>query len=290
MRLRLIQDVLHHWEISDQTFLWSSLKDFIFLFSTVQQRANSIEVSKLPFHEQWVTWLAGVRGDPEGSIWLIYTIPNIAKDTYNGYYFNEHHYIAMLLCFLGTQNIDSLAPSLAQAVFTTTKGSIIIIITLKIHFYWRKGYRFQNVSFLSFQSLSGKWKTQGYKFTLQDYPTVHCIFCSAGTQCSPTSPGFSFTKKLPPTSQMAVLTNSLSKGYDNFLACCDFSDPTHDSLHSIHPYFELHGSPDHPRAMNANQSSHSCRAAPVTMQLTSHSSWNRERSWCLEQGITNLKS
>lgn len=102
--------------------------------------------------------------------------------------------------------------------------------------------------------------------------------------------GLASQKKLPPSSQLAVLTNSLSKGYDNFLACCDFGDPTHDSLHSIHPYFELHGSPDQPRAMNANQSSHSCRAAPATMQLTSHSSWNREKSWCLEQGITNLKS
>lgn len=36
-------------------------------------------------------WHAGVRGDPEGSISLIYTIPNIAKDTYKGYNFNEHH-------------------------------------------------------------------------------------------------------------------------------------------------------------------------------------------------------
>lgn len=70
--------------------------------------------------------------------------------------------------------------------------------------------------------------------------------------------GLASQKKLHPTSHLAVLTNSLSKGYHNFLACCDFGDPTHNSLHSIHPYFELHGSPDHPRAMNANQSSHSC--------------------------------
>lgn len=74
-------------------------------------------------------WPAGVRGDPEGSISLIYTLPNIAKDTYNGYNFNEHHSIAMLLYFLDTQNIDSLAPPLVQAVFTTTNGSKIIIIT-----------------------------------------------------------------------------------------------------------------------------------------------------------------
>lgn len=29
--------------------------------------------------------------------------------------------------FFGTQNIDSLAPSLVQTLFTTTNGSIIII-------------------------------------------------------------------------------------------------------------------------------------------------------------------
>lgn len=96
-------------------------------------------------------------------------------------------------------------------------------------------------------------------------------------------------KKLYPTSHLAVLTNSLSKGYYNFLACCDFGDPTHDSLHSIHPYFELHGSPDHPRAMNANQSSHSCSCTRDNA-ADFHSTWNREKSWCLEQGITNLKS
>lgn len=34
-------------------------------------------------------------------------------------------YLALLLYFFGTQNIDGLAPSLVQAVFTMTNDSIL---------------------------------------------------------------------------------------------------------------------------------------------------------------------
>lgn len=122
-------------------------------------------------------------------------------------------------------------------------------------------------------NLSSRFKNKGCKFTLHRALYVHALLI---TKCNPTSPQFSIIKKaspqFPDTQLTEVLTNSLSKGYYNFLACCDFGDPTHNSLDSIHPYFELHGSPDHPRAMNASQSSHTCsytrdNAADFSQQL-----------------------
>lgn len=126
-------------------------------------------------------------------------------------------------------------------------------------------------------SLAGK-KSNATSLHCKIIPLCTAFSALLVASAPPPSLGLASHKKLHPTSHLAILTNSLSKGYYNFLACCDFGDPTHDPLHSIHPYFELHGSPDHPRAMNANQSSHSC-SCTTDMQLTSCSSWNREKSW-----------
>lgn len=47
-------------------------------------------------------------------------------------------------------------------------------------------------------------------------------------------------------------TYCLSQGYHDLLARCDFGDPTHNSLDSIHPYFKFHGAlASQPRALKA---------------------------------------
>lgn len=43
------------------------------------------------------------------------------------------------------------------------------------------------------------------------------------------------------------LTDGLSQSDDHFLACGKLGDPAHDSLHSVHPHFQLHG--PHPEAL-----------------------------------------
>lgn len=43
------------------------------------------------------------------------------------------------------------------------------------------------------------------------------------------------------------LTDGLSQSDDHFLACGELGDPAHDSLHSVHPNFQLHG--PHPEAL-----------------------------------------
>lgn len=45
----------------------------------------------------------------------------------------------------------------------------------------------------------------------------------------------------------AELTDGLSQSDDHFLACGELGDPANDSLHTVHPHFQLHG--PHPEAL-----------------------------------------
>lgn len=158
------------------------------------------------------------------------------------------------------------------------------IIIQKTNSYWKfTTFIFFNYYYFYFKLLSSRLrKPKDSKFTLpsktlQGYFIVLYMFMLFWDSVQPHHP-LVYLHPKPKASSWQLLTNSLSKGYYNFLACCDFGDPTHNSLDSIHPYLELHGSPDHPRAMNATQSSHTCSYTRDNASLLSEAKREKKKS------------